>query len=235
MGKKLSELTEAISVAISDIFHLRTPGGIDKKILPINFFKTAFSLILTTKGDLAVRGDTFTERIAAGAANTVLKGKGAEILPAYEQIALEDITAHSRVRVTKNNAQTIGIGATAIVQYDDEIFDNLNEYNTGTYRFTAQKAGYYFVSASLQAVPKTWTTNRYWQLYLYKNGTKTITGMMDTSYSSSDGGKKTSQIATIIYMEVADYIDIRIFSGHVATVNSTTDATVNYFAVHRLS
>lgn len=39
--------------------------------------------ILTTLGDLAVRGAVIPERLAAGADGTFLKGKGAGVLPAY--------------------------------------------------------------------------------------------------------------------------------------------------------
>lgn len=39
MGKKLSELVEATTFSITDIFHLRTVGGIDKKITGANLAK----------------------------------------------------------------------------------------------------------------------------------------------------------------------------------------------------
>ena len=55
----------------------------------------------------------------------------------------------SRVRVTKNDAQSIPNATATIVQYDDEDFDNLGEF--ANYRFTAKEAGYYLVSASLQS------------------------------------------------------------------------------------
>jgi hypothetical protein len=38
MGTKLSQLTEATATADSDIYHLRTTGGIDKKISRLNLF-----------------------------------------------------------------------------------------------------------------------------------------------------------------------------------------------------
>jgi len=40
--------------------------------------------ILTTQGDLAVRGAALVERLAAGIAGTYFQGKGAGVLPAYE-------------------------------------------------------------------------------------------------------------------------------------------------------
>lgn len=49
--------------------------------------------ILTTKGDLVVRGDAQPERLAAGAANTFLMGQGAGSLPAYSAIPVDAWTA----------------------------------------------------------------------------------------------------------------------------------------------
>lgn len=42
--------------------------------------------LLTTQGDFIVRGASIPERLAAGAVGTVLAGKGAGVLPAYENI-----------------------------------------------------------------------------------------------------------------------------------------------------
>lgn len=47
--------------------------------------------ILTTRGDLVVRGVALPERLAAGLLNTVLKGRGAGVLPAYLTPSIADI------------------------------------------------------------------------------------------------------------------------------------------------
>jgi len=104
MGKKLSELVEATTVALNDIFHLRTSGGIDKKIIPLNLLKTAIPLLLTTKGDLAVRGVTDAERLAAGVLDTYFKGQGAENLPIYEKLALRD----TGIKIGANSRDALG-------------------------------------------------------------------------------------------------------------------------------
>ncbi len=65
MGVKISQLTEALSTVITDIFHLRTTGGIDKKI-------------------------TFANLLGFGALNTYFKGQGAGIKSIYEKLTLRD-------------------------------------------------------------------------------------------------------------------------------------------------
>ena len=47
--------------------------------------------ILTTQGDLAVRGGVMPQRLPAGLLNTVLKGQGAGALPAYLTPSIADI------------------------------------------------------------------------------------------------------------------------------------------------
>jgi hypothetical protein len=61
-----------------------------------------------------------------------------------------NIEGNSKMRVTKNDAQTIPTVTDTKIQYDDEVFDTLNEYdNVTNYRFTAKNAGYYDVKASV--------------------------------------------------------------------------------------
>ena len=52
--------------------------------------KSILESMLTTQGDLAVRGAGDSERLAAGALDTYFKGQGAGVLPIYEKLALKD-------------------------------------------------------------------------------------------------------------------------------------------------
>jgi len=51
MGIKISALTEALATIATDIFHLRTTGGIDKKITSANLFDSDMSFDGTKSGD----------------------------------------------------------------------------------------------------------------------------------------------------------------------------------------
>ena len=225
MGKKLSELIEATAVAITDIFHLRTTGGIDKKITGKNLIDTSLNLIFTTKGDLVTRGTSIPERIAGGAYGTKLTAQGAGELSIFEPI--------SRVRVTKNNAQVIGTASATIVQYDDEVFDNLNEF--ASYKFTASKTGYYLVSASLQSADNIWLEEELWMIRLYKNGSYVSSGSYNQIAGTITAAPFIAKLTDIIYLAATDYIDIRCYQTDSGAVNTSTDVYHNYFAVHRLS
>jgi len=67
MGKKLSELVEATSALVTDIFHLRTSGGIDKKITFANFLISSGVKIgnntRSTAGDQIISGVGFQSSV----------------------------------------------------------------------------------------------------------------------------------------------------------------------------
>lgn len=137
----------------------------------------------------------------------------------------------SRMRVTKNNAQSIPNASATIVQYDDEDFDNLGEFTN--YRFTAKEAGYYFVSASLNSETINLAGGEYWQIRIYKNGAHISSGVNYVGGGASNIG--STQVVDIIYLAATDYIDIRCYHNQGAAVDTSTDAKENYFTVHRLS
>ena len=142
------------------------------------------------------------------------------------------ITGASRVRVTKNDAQSIPNATATIVQYDDEVFDNLGEF--ATYEFTAKETGYYLVTASLQSAIVVLTVNQYWYISIYKNGAKYNSGFRDVADQSNNRARQ-STITDIVYLTATQYIDIRVYHNQGAGLNTSADAIYNYFSVHRLS
>ena len=139
--------------------------------------------------------------------------------------------AVSRMRVTKNDAQSIPSGTVTVVQYDDEEYDNLEEF--ASYRFTAKEAGYYFVKAALVSATVTWTGAEYWYIKIYKNGALHTNGFRTISSGLTDNYSAT--VSDIIYLAVTEYIDIRCLQNQGAAVNTSATATNDFFAVHRLS
>jgi len=145
------------------------------------------------------------------------------------------ISGASRVRVTKDDAQAIGTSSFVIVEYDDEEYDNLGEYdNSSNYRFTATEAGYYYVSAALQFNSAAWGTSTNAYLALHKNGTRFIdldrrwVPYADTMNLSLNG-------STTMYLASSDYIDIRVYHNRGADTPLQADSYRNHFSVHRLS
>jgi len=223
MGTKLSELVAATVVAINDIFHLRTSGGIDKKITLDDI------LGVTTKGDLVVRGVSVPERLVAGAYGTKLTAQGAGELSLFEPV--------SRIRVTKNDAQSIPTATVTIVEYDDEVFDNLGEYdNAVNYRFTASKAGYYLVTAGLSSEPDSLGPQEYFEIRLYKNAAHYSTGFVNVSDAGAVYNVLHNSILNdIVYLAATEYVDIRCYHTLGGPILIITNAVYNYLAIHRLS
>ena len=137
----------------------------------------------------------------------------------------------SRMRVTKNDAQSISNASVTIVEYDDEVFDNLGEF--ASYRFTAKETGYYMVVASLRSEAGTFAQAEYWRISIYKNGALYSHGLYTTD--NSDLSMRHSIINDIVGLAATEYIDIRIYQNLGSPVSTDTVAEHNYFAVHRLS
>ena len=142
------------------------------------------------------------------------------------------INGASRVRVTKNNAQSISHATVTIVQYDDEVFDNLGEF--AAYRFTAEETGYYLVTASLQIIGTSWTQYQSFEIRIYKDGTIQAYGSNEMNWSG-ENLNLISKVTDLIYLETTHYVDIRAYQSAGGPRNTGTNANMNYFAVHRLS
>jgi len=101
------------------------------------------------------------------------------------------------VVTTTNNLITI--------PFDTEEWDNQDEWNTSTYRFTAKTAGCYYVVLSTH-----WSIlaiNADYPSYIYKNGS-----IIHLLYWVSGGGSTTNQTfvtEALVYLDVDDYIEFK--------------------------
>jgi len=145
------------------------------------------------------------------------------------------ISGASRVRVTKDDVQTMTDATTEIVEYDDEVYDNLEEYdNVTNYRFTALKSGYYAVNAHILTADVAWVANDRIRMLLFKNGvTYSVLSYWRaeaalTHHQAVHGSDKIDLLA-------GDYIDIRLRIDRGANTDLYNDATYNYLSIHRVS
>jgi len=141
----------------------------------------------------------------------------------------------SKVRVTKNNVQTFTDATIEIIEYDDEVYDELEEYDNSTnYRFTATVAGYYDIGASIITSAVAWTSGDAVTMAAYKNGNLFVTlsynrwGYSETTFHHAHGSSH-------VYLAAGDYIDFRINITRGANTASLNYANQNYCYVHRLS
>ena len=116
-------------------------------------------------------------------------------------------------------AQTISGTTFTKLNFNSEVFDTNNNFNTSTYRFTPTVAGYYHVSITTYFSATA-------QLYLYKNGTAELTG----PYVNATG----HTVSGIVYLNGStDYIEAFYYgSAGVTTTNNTSIA--NQFSAFSL-
>ena len=141
----------------------------------------------------------------------------------------------SRARATRATAQSFPTGAWTKIQYNTEVFDELDEYDHVTnFQYKAKKAGYRWVSASLTSASVAWGAGRYWMAGLYKNGSIYSYGYRDeidvsrTTYLSSP-------LSDLVYLEADENINIALYHNQGGAVNCHNDSLYNYFSVHRFS
>jgi hypothetical protein len=122
--------------------------------------------------------------------------------------------------------QSLTSGVNAVLQANTEEFDTASCYNTSTYRFTPNVAGYYQVHGQFSCRGATAITRFY--PIIFKNGSIFKYGT-DIFVSANNNGYKTS-ITSLIYMNgTTDYLQ---FGGAVvaSTAQFTADNELsNYF------
>ena len=106
------------------------------------------------------------------------------------------------------SVQTIPTGTWTIVQFNAETFDIQNEYdNTTNFRFTATKAGYYQVNASVMW--SSWNTSSVFYVSIYKNAAEYARNYFVAP--SASGG--SVPVSDIVYLSTGDYIDVRVYQN----------------------
>jgi hypothetical protein len=122
--------------------------------------------------------------------------------------------------------QSLTSGVNTVVQINTEEFDTASAFNTSTYRFTPQVAGYYQVNGQISCRGATAIT-RFFPL-IFKNGAIFKYGT-DMFVSANNNGYKSS-VSALVYMNgTTDYLQL---GGGVtaSTAQFTADAEVsNYF------
>lgn len=129
-----------------------------------------------------------------------------------------------------NAAQSISNASTAIVDFEDKIYDTFSLVTTGTWKFTCPRAGVVRVHAMITYASAVFTLNNTVKLELYKNGSlykglcySTIEATI-TDPITVDGMAEVSVIA-------GDYLDVRTAHGEATARSLTSTNTQNYIDV----
>jgi len=127
--------------------------------------------------------------------------------------------------------QVIPSAVWTTVRYDSRRIDSLEEWDTGAYRFTPLRAGYYYVYAQIK-----------WDDWAGGNWSHTLaardsafTGLLETVDASLVNEEEMQKMGGLVYLDPSNWIEFRVRQA--TGVNQTILAGYpnNYVAIHRLS
>jgi len=156
----------------------------------------------------------------------------------YYKIKVYKLTAQppaittSRVRVTKDDAQTMTDNTPEAVEYDDVDFDSLGEWDISTWKFTAKNAGYYQINACVLTSDAIWTLGDLVHLSLWKNGARF--SYLDRKELLANTENVLASGSDIVYLNgTTDYIQIYCWINRGANTDLINNALFNYVSIHR--
>lgn len=182
--------------------------------------------ILTTKGDLVVRGDSQPESLAAGDADTYLRGRGAGEIPIY---ALEPtITA---MRVTLGADQSVPHAIFTKVNFDTVWFDTTTRFDAVNHRYVCNETGFYLTCNNIRFMNIDAGKNVSMEVRV--NGVRTGSSMNLAVAHNCNPIVCGSDILSLL---ADDYVEV--FGYHSQGANRNFGGGLlyrTYFAIHRLS
>ena len=110
--------------------------------------------------------------------------------------------------VTRSGSQSISSDSATKIQWNSEIFDTDNTFDSSTnYRFTPGVAGKYVLAAGTRA--SSFETSEKMQLFFYKNGSGVSYQTETRSFSTSSGGETITVDAQILVeSDTDDYFEV---------------------------
>lgn len=130
------------------------------------------------------------------------------------------ITGNTRIKAYKSADQLNIPAAWTKIQLEAEDYDTQGEFNTGTYRFTCTKAGYYLIHAQLIYSPVADGTETY--VSIYDTGAEIVRNMAK-GVEANDFA--TPQITTVRYLSVGDFIEVFGYADGIADVKGGGNLT----------
>lgn len=147
---------------------------------------------------------------------------------------IEDGGKKTSIRVYKDDAQSIPDVSDTKVQYDDEEYDELNEYdNTTNYRFTAKEKGKYSFNASLLSALASFPTGSIWTLSIWKNGTKEAEFFRET-INATQTTRAHSLGSTTIELDAGGYVEIYCYHSRGGSTNTFASRIYDYISIERI-
>jgi hypothetical protein len=178
--------------------------------------------ILTTKGDIyAATAASTPARLGVGTNNTVLTADSAEATGLKWAAPASASGPTFRARV--GTQQSFSQNTVTKIQFGTEVWDTDSCYDpTTNYRFTPNKAGYYFVNTSVYLQQNDLQDC---QIFIYKNGASNSYAY----YGDNDANANCQVTALVDLNGTTDYIEAYIWSESAGSRDIIAGAAASYF------
>lgn len=213
---------------------------IDNKILSPREKLTAqvFALHSRTSEDIekssgnihfAIAGSTY---IVIGSTGNVGIGTNnpTALLDVKGSLVTETISATKQSRVSGylSSAQTIATDSISKIQFNAELFDENNEFDTTTSIFMAKNSGYYYVYLCYYFYPL--AAGFPFRGYIYKNGVIYV----HLQSSPSDTNHTGDTVACIMHLNIGDTISFYTFQSTGSSKNLCETSAYTRFDIYQL-
>ena len=184
--------------------------------------------VQNSSGDNIINESSNTITIGASGDNIIIPS-GATITNNGTSVGLGGENTPSFL-VIKTTAQNIGSGVFTTIQFDNEIYDTDDCFDSSsTYRFTPTVAGKYWVYGQMRSNSSSDFSS--WQPFIYKNGSKLIgTNNSHWHFESVHFGVVVDFNGSTDYVEVRGYQD----SGTDQALGTSASEYLNNFGAYRL-
>ena len=135
------------------------------------------------------------------------EGTHTTVADRLDELETELAGTPSKFSVTIDTAQSIPDSASTLIEFDSVYFDAGGDFDSDAHRFIAPENGYYFFNAFARVDIK--TADKYAYLAIYKNN-QNVGLTFSHSSSTSD---ITPKVACLLYLEVDDFVDVRIYQN----------------------
>jgi hypothetical protein len=138
-------------------------------------------------------------------------------------------TSNYKANVRLSSNQTISGAGTATIQFNTITYDLNNNFDTGTFLYTAPVTGYYFVAANISA---TYSNNNTRTLNLLKNGA-TVVGYSINLQGASSSSPSGNAYTTIINLTAGDTLGFQVVNagGTVVMQANATNMIIHFMSI----